>query len=133
MTIYRRELTVEERFNYPAYHFGDFFPFRVEPFIFDLAGRLSRDYQGGYWNMYELPSGGFYMAPDSDTPFHVSCMNGYEGTLSADAFGVTVCMYTYSHLSFSPNMAEVCTEQYHLLREYLFQHPEVRAILAAID
>jgi len=58
-------------------------PFRVEPFGFNMAGNLSRDYTGGYWNMYELDNGGFYMAPDSGTFFHVSCMNGYEGTLSA--------------------------------------------------
>jgi hypothetical protein len=107
----------------------------MEPFIFDMAGRLSGDYRGGYWDMYKLDNGGFYMTPDTGTPFQVSCINGYEGTLSADAFGLTVCLYTYSNLSFSdnPELAEVCTEQYHLLREYMLEHPEMRRILAAID
>lgn len=64
------------------------------------------------------------MAPESDTPFQVSCMNGYEGTLSADALGITVCMYAYSQWSFSdiPELAEACAGQYHLLREYMFEH-----------
>ena len=128
-------LNETERIEYTANHFGDDFPFRLEPFIFDMAGSLSRDYRGGYWNMYELSNGGFYMAPDSDIPFQVSCMNGYEGTLSADAFGITVCLYAYSNLSFSdiPELAETCAEHYHLLREYMLEHQEARGILAAID
>lgn len=134
MTIHRRELTEEERINYPAYHFGDSFPFRIEPTIFTLADSLSCNYNGGFWKFYELTNGAFYMAPDEDTPFHVICMNGYEGTLSADAFGLTVCLYAYSNLSYTDeDLAGTCTEQYHLLREYMFQHAEVRGILAAID
>jgi len=133
MNIERILLNEDERINYPAYHFGDNFPFRIEPFIFDMARNLSSDYTGGFWNMYELSNGGFYMAPESSTPFHASCMNGYEGTLSTDAFGLTVCLYAYSNLSFSEEMAETCSEQYHLLREYLFEHPEAKAILSAID
>jgi len=83
MNIQKRLLNDAERITYPASIFGAHFPFRVEPFGFNMAGNLSRDYTGGYWNMYELDNGGFYMAPDSGTFFHVSCMNGYEGTLSA--------------------------------------------------
>ncbi len=135
MTIHRIELNEGERINYPALHFGDDFPFRLEPFIFVMAGKLSRDYYGGYWQMYELDNGGFYMAPDNENPFHVSSMNGYAGELSADAFGITVCLYAYSNLSFSEHaeFAESCAEQYHLLREYMFDHPEVHGILAVID
>ena len=133
MSIFRIQLNEEERINYPAYHFGDDFPFRIEPFIFSMAGNLSEDYTGGYWHFYELSNGAFYMSPDSDKPFQVSCMNGYEGKLSADAFGITVCLYAYSNLSFSEELAESCAEQYHLLREYMLEHPEVRGILAAID
>lgn len=84
--------------------------------------------------MYRLENGGFYMAPDEDT-FRVSCPNGFEGTMSGDAFGIVVCLYAYSELSFSsvPELAEACAEQYHLLREYIFEHSEATAILGAID
>ena len=135
MNINRIILNEDERINYPAYHFGDDFPFRIEPFIFDMASRLSADYTGGYWHFYELTNGGFYMAPDKDSLFQVSCMNGFEGSLSADAFGIAVCLYAYSNLSFTDNeeLADTCTEQYHLLREYMFEHSEIREILAAID
>lgn len=122
MNIKRILLNDAERITFPASIFGVHFPFRIEPFIFHMADSLSCDYTGGYWNMYELSNDGFYMAPDSDTPFHVSCMNGYEGTLSADAFGITVCLYAYSNLSFSEELAEACAGQYHLLREYLLNN-----------
>lgn len=133
MKIHSIKLSDAQRINYPACIFGIHFPFRIEPFIFDMACNLSRAYTGGFWNMYQLSNGGFYMAPDSDTPFRVTCMNGYEGALSADAFGLTVCLYAYSNLSFSEELADVCAEQYHLLRDYMFEHLEVKKILAAID
>lgn len=135
MTIYRECLKEEGRINNTAKLFGVHFPLRLEPFIFNMADNLSRDYAGGYWNMYQLSNGAFYMAPDSDTPFQVSCMNGYEGTLSADAFGIVICLYAYSNLSFSddPGFAEPCADQFHLLRDYMLEHQEVDKILCAID
>jgi len=75
------------------------------------------------------------MAPDDDTKFSVTSENGFEGTLSADAIGITTCLYAYSHLSFtdSPDFADKCAQQYHLLREFMFEHPEAKSILKAID
>ena len=62
------------------------------------------------------------------------CENGYEGQLSADAFGITVCLYAYSRLSFSGMLiADMCAQQYHLLRAYALEHAEVEGILAAVD
>jgi hypothetical protein len=135
MSILRKYLNDNERCTYTATLFGVYFPLQLEPFIFDMAGTLSCDYHGGFWNMYKLSNHGFYMAPESDSPFHVSCMNGYEGSQSADAFGKTVCLYAYSQMSFSdnPKLSETCADQYHLLREYLFEHTEVGGILGAID
>ena len=89
---------------------------------------------GGYWEFYSLSNCGFYMAPKSDSIFHVSCENGFEGNLSADALGITACLYAYSHLSFSDDdFAETCARHYHLLREYMLEHSEVGGILGAID
>lgn len=130
----RELLNNDERINFPAELFGVHFPFRVEPYVYDTAGRLSPDYHGGYWHMYRLGNSGFYMAPDAEA-FRVVCPNGYEGTLSGDAFGIVVCLYAYSELSFTgvPELAEACAEQYHRLREFIFEHPEAAAILGAID
>ena len=132
MTITKKVLKGNERITYPASIFGIRFD-RVESFVFSMARQLSQSYDGGYWFFYELSNGGFYMSPDSDTPFRVTCMNGYEGTLSADGLGVTSCLYAYSHLSFSEELEESCGGNFHMLREYALTLPECQAILSAID
>ena len=115
-TITRRTLADEERADFVHALFGLHFPMRLEPTIFAMAGMLAEDYNGGYWQFYVLGNGAFYMAPDVDHGYEVSCANGFEGTLSADALGVTACLYASSQLSFGEGrFAEVCADQYHLL------------------
>lgn len=93
MTIRKILLSDTKRLEYTASHFDDDVPFRIEPFIFNMASTLSRDYTERYWHFYELTNGAFYMAPDEEKTFQASCMNGYEGKLSADAFGITVSLH----------------------------------------
>ena len=132
--ITRRTLSESQRADFVHALFGPNFPMRLEPTIFNMAGMLARAYSGGFWQFYALPGGAFYMAPDVDHGFAVSCENGFEGMLSADALGITACLYAFSHLSFGEGVfAEICAEQYHLLREYALDHAESGAILAAID
>ena len=123
------------RIKYTAKLFGNNFPMILEPAIYTFAEKLSVNYRGGYWNFHGLGNDGFYMAPDDREPFLVISDNGFEGIMSADAFGVTACLYAYSHLSFcdDPNLAKSCVRQYHLLREYMFDHGEAKNILAATD
>ncbi len=132
--IITRQLVAEEqRTDVTADRFGVYFPLQLEPFVFSMASRLSEDYGGGYWEFYTLRNGGFYMAPDSGR-FQVTSENGWEGCMSADAFGITTCLFAYSNLSFgSGQFAETCADQYHLLREYMMDHAEAGAILAATD
>lgn len=123
-----------QRVNHTAALFGLGFPLHLEPFVYFMADTICKEYNGGYWEFYSLSNGGFYMAPSSDASFHVSCENGFEGDLSARAFGIVCCLYAYSHLSFSEGeFAQTCAEQYHLLREYMYGHDEVGAILRTID
>ena len=121
--------------------FGLHFPLRLEPTVFNMAGMLSEQYRGGSWEFYALSNGGFYMAPRSTRiapragkGFAVTSDNGFEGPMSADALGITACLYAYSHLSFAAgNFGELCAKHYHWLREYSLDHSEARAIFAAID
>lgn len=126
-------LNEHQRIDLPATLFGHHFGLRIEPAIYDFAGMLSADYHGGYWEMYRLSNGGFFMHPRADTPFLVRSPNGYEGSLSAQAFGIVVSLFTFSNLSFTPELADVCGEQFHRLREVAMDHSEARGILAAID
>ena len=123
-----------QRINLTADLFGAYFPLQLEPAIFSFASQLSEDYSGGFWNFYTTSSGGFYMAPDSAGRFQVVSLNGSECLMSADALGITACLYTYSHLSFGDGgFAEVCAEHYHLLREFALDHAEAGNIFCAID
>ena len=123
-----RRMTITERL------FGVHFPLRLEPVIYGITDRMAEGYRGGYWEFYTLSNGGFYTAPSPDEQFHVTCDNQFEGDLSADALGITACLYAYSHLSFSGgDFAWECARHYHLLREYMLDHPEVRGILGATD
>lgn len=135
MNITRQQVSDDKRIYHTAGIFGIHFPMRIEPFVFAMAEEMGHEYRGGLWQFYSLSNGGFYMAPDFDTKFTVSCENGFEGNLSADALGITACLYAYSHLSFSENkgFAEICAKQYHWLREYMLEQPEARSILGAID
>lgn len=134
-TIFSERLDDTRRLDVPAKLFGIRFPMYLESFVFDLASSLCDEYDGGYWHFNLLTNGGFYMAPDQARPFHVVCGNGFEGDLSADAFGIAVCLYAYSHLSFSGNseFAQACAQQYHWLRDFMAEHAEVAKILAATD
>ena len=133
-SISRHGIAEADRLAFTAALFGMDFPMRLEPTVFDMAGRLAAGYSGGYWQFYALSNGGFYMAPQSDTIFDVSCENGFEGQLSADALGSAACLYAYSHLSFGEGaFAKVCAKHYHWLREYALDHSETSAIFAAID
>lgn len=114
--------------------FGISYVLKLEPAVFSMAERLASDYHGAYWQFNALSNGGFYMAPRANALFAVTCENGFEGQLSADALGVTACLYAYSHLSFSDGeFAQRCGQHYHLLRDWAMAHVEARAILRAID
>ena len=132
--IHSELLNDAQRLEIPARIFGLNFPLKLAQTIFGMADRLAPAYLGGYWHFYTLSNGGWYMAPASDTIFDVSCENGFDGKLSADALGVTACLYVYSHLSFGEGeFAQVCAEKYHQLRGFMMNHAEARAILRAID
>jgi hypothetical protein len=134
-TVTRTLVPEDRRLAVTAELFGVWFPTRIEPVVYTFAERLSKDYQGGYWAFYTLANSGFYMAPAGDRLFHVICENQYEGDLSADALGITACLYACSHLSFAgpPAFADICSDHYYWLRDFALEHPEAGAILKAID
>lgn len=133
-TVTRKLIPESQRLSHTAKLFGASFPMLFEPLVYQITGRMAKQYSGGYWLFYKLSNGGFYMAPDDDRVFSVSCDNCYSGELSAHALGIVACLYAYSHLSFGGNGAfpRECARQYHLLRYYMCDHTEVASILGAI-
>lgn len=132
--VYREPVKESERGPFTAARFGVRFLW-LESYVYDSAASLSAQYSGGLWEFYVLSNGGFYLAPRCEGRFHVVCANGYEGELSADAFGIAACLYAFSLLSFSadPEAAAVFALHYHALRDYAHQHAECASIWKACD
>ena len=129
-----REVPEAGRMAFVNRLFGSHFPPRLEPTVFNMAGRLAAQYRGGYWLFYELSNGGFYMGLRPEKVFAVSSQNGFEGQMSGDALGIVSCLFGYSNLSFGGDaFAEKAAQHFHWLRAYAIGHSEVSAILAASD
>ncbi len=105
----------------------------VEHTIYHFMREFVAEYKGGFWDFYELSNGGFYMAPNSGPVKFSVHTNDFEGTLSADAAGITVCLFTFSHLSFQRPTGEVFSRHFYALREFAIEHKEASLIFAAID
>lgn len=134
--IEAHEVPEDRRADSAAAAFGMFgFPFKVEPTIYAMASRLSDEYKGGLWKFYELNTGGFFMAPDTDKRFGAAWPENYsKKTISTEAFGLVACLFACSHLSFGEgDTAERCAANYHLLLPFVYEHPEAPQILSLID
>lgn len=112
-------------------HFGRYMLI-VEHCIYDFMAQFARGYSGGYWRMFELSNGGFYMSPPEETYELRIDSNGFRGRMSADAAGITVCLFAFSHLSFD-YATDIFPRHFHRLREHALDHPEASVIFEAID
>jgi hypothetical protein len=111
-------------------HFGRHM-LTVEGCIHDFMAQFARAYSGGAWR-FELGNGGFYMSP-SDEAYDLRIdSNGFEGRMSADAAGITVCLFAFSHLSFQ-YATDMFGQHFHRLREFALEHREALQIFEAID
>jgi hypothetical protein len=102
--------------------------------VYVMAERLCPEYRGGFWQFYELSNGGFYMTPElgAETVAISVETNGYNGRMSCDAAGVTICLFVFSHLSFASS-GECWARHFHQLRDFAVSHREAAEIFAAID
>jgi hypothetical protein len=113
-------------------HFGTHL-LRLEDTVFDFMRQFDARYIGGYWDMFTLSNNGFYMSTGRD-PVTLSVeSNGFKGEMSADAAGITVCLFAYSHLSFQFPEDETFARHFYRLRAFALDHPEANLIFAAID
>jgi len=104
----------------------------LEHTVYAMLRAICDTYDGGFWDYYKLSNGGFYMAPASESLFHLVCENYFERDVSADAAGVIATSYAYSHLSFS-----IGGERFGLasrqLSSYIAQREDAVLIFAALD
>jgi hypothetical protein len=107
--------------------------FLGEVMVYATLDSMCSEYDGGYWEFYELSNGGFYMAPAKDEPLRLMVSgNGFDGTVSADAAGIIATLMALNQLSWRTRDAR-CIHLFYLLREYALDHAESSLILRAID
>ncbi len=106
---------------------------RFESIAFSFMDDFWSEYNGGYWEFFNLDNGGFYLQLQTDLPLlKMGFPNLYENALSPEVAGIVITLYALSHLSFEAQAACV-SEQYHLLRDYALDHPHAGQIFQAID
>jgi hypothetical protein len=112
-------------------HFGRHM-LTVEGRIYEFMSQFASTYDGGSWDFFELSNGGLYMSPPGEEFELRVDSNGFQGRMSADAAGIAVCLFAFSHLSFEYT-TDVFSQHFHWLRNYALDHPEASAIFAAVD
>ena len=122
-----------QRLDFLPRHFGHQM-MTVEQLLYARLSELSEDYSGGFWNFHDLSNGGCYLAPTAPDQFRIVVQgNDFEGSLSADATGITATLFTLSELAFQFPRVEVLSTRFHQLRDFAADHAEGRLIFRAID
>lgn len=130
--VARNLVAIEERLSMLPKYFPGLY-LRVEALIYNWMGRLCLSYNGGYWHMYELSNGAFYMAPQTEKRFETLCPGfGASVELSADAAGLVACLYAVNQLA-NQTESDHYIKFYHRLRDYALEHAEAGNIFKAID
>lgn len=113
--------------------FGQHF-MKGEAYVYAWMSRLCEEYQGGYWEFYDLSNGGGFLAPTHrQTPMKLSWASNYfEGSMTAEAAGIVATLYALSHLA-NETGDDLLIDHYDLLRDYAQEHPEAGLIFGAID
>lgn len=132
-TITATQIPVGARLDFLPRHFGRRDMLVVENTVYNQLRALCAQYQGGYWEFYDLSNGGCYLAPRG-TEYRLFCEgNGFEATVSADAAGIIATLHALSHLSFKFQDSTLISDHFHQLRAFALRHAEQSAIFSAID
>jgi hypothetical protein len=104
-----------------------------EEYVYGYAGKFAKSYNGGFWNMWELSNGGFYMSPEEDCHWHIEVLsNGFVSSLSSQGLGIVACLFALSHMG-NLNGEEHYFKRFHQLRDFACEHKDRAQILGAID
>ena len=122
----------EDRLNFWSRHVGPKYMLSFERHVFGWMRRLCGDYDGGFWEFYELSNGGFYIAPQNGSKMRLVWSGNYfDGAMSPDAAGIVATLYALN--VFAEQAGPYFSDKYIQLYEFMRLHPEAEVIRAAID
>ena len=131
MTIEAHPVPEHARIEALPRHFGRHM-LTVERRVYEFMAQFASAYCGGGWRFFELGNGGFYMSPPDEAYEIRIDSNGFKGRMSADAAGITACLFSFSELSLEYR-AQIFARHFHWLRDFASDHPEAGVIFQAID
>lgn len=124
----------QQRKRFLSSLFGPYF-IRGESLVYAWMRDLSDNYQGGYWNYYELSNGGLCMSPEMASRYLKIRQNKFKGTMSTDALGIVCTLAVLRYLVYDPSVqlgGDLLTQNYFRLLCFVSAHREDRAIRSAI-
>ncbi len=122
----------EDRLNFWLRHVGPKYMLSFERHVFGWMRILCGDYNGGFWEFYELSNGGFYIAPENKGKMRLVWPGNYfDGEMSPDAAGIVTTLYALN--GFAEQAGPYFSDKYIQLYEFMRLHPEAGVIRAAID
>ena len=122
----------EDRLNFWPRHVGPKYLVSFERHVFGWMRRLCGDYDGGFWEFYELSNGGFYIAPENGGKMRLVWPGNYfDGEMSPDAACIVATLYALN--VFAEQAGPYFSDKYIQLYEFMRLHPEAEVIRAAID
>ncbi len=94
---------------------------------------MCHQYDGGYWDFYELSNDGFFLAPTSGKEFEIYVDgNGFNGIVSSGVLGIIVTLFSINGIT-GQQGDDYLIDKYYALRDFALQHEERDLILLAID
>ncbi len=131
-TIEKNLVPESKRSGFLPRHVGKAF-FFFENAVYDWMGQLCPEYQGGYWQFYELSSGGFFMAFDSEQPLKVTFpQNYFEEMMTPEAASIAANLFALNSLCWKTESQQLI-DAYYALRDFAASHQEGAKILRVID
>lgn len=129
-------LPQEQRSGFMRRYFGKS-AFMTESVLFSFMDKLCESYTGGYWEFVELTNGAMFLFPKmSEEKVRCTWAENYsEEMVSPEAAGITATLMALSYMSFKvqgDDLEKVC-QVYDGLREFVYEHPEARSIIALTD
>lgn len=120
----------DDRLDVLPRHFPKSF-LKFENLVYNMTEHVCSDYQGGFWEFYELSNGGLFMAPQSDNEWQVSVPGNYfEGSVSSQVLGIISSLFALNALAHTDELA---ADKYYQLLDHVRSHPDQGVIYRAID
>lgn len=118
-------------------HFGKML-MKAEQFMYTFSDKHLYGYDGGFWDYYELPNGGFFVRFNFEGTMRFSYPENYtECNVNAEEYGIIVTMFLISNAFTWPDRSkinELIDSRYAIMGYVDIMKPESRRkIFSAID